>query len=313
MKSTLITLSLALTSLFAFGQKQQDIESIKAMCGCYEVDFQYVETFAPKATYEFHDRYVANALEWVGLVEETPNKLSLQHILVMRDTIALKHWRQDWIFENQELYSFQGDELWNFETLASNDVEGQWTQKVYQVDDAPRYEGNATWIHADGKHYWESTVDAPLPRREYSKRDDYNVLERTNRHEITDEGHVHEQDNTKIRRRSGKDRVLVHEKGMNMYKKVDDSRCQAAADWWQENQAFWSDVRTAWGEIFARQQDLKFATKVDDQRLYEVLFPLSEELMADGSYDSEEGLTRIRETITRYITSPADTEVAAGK
>jgi len=313
MKNTLITLSLAFVSLVAFGQKQQDIESIKAMCGCYEVDFQYAETFAPKATYEFHDRYVANALEWVGLVEESPNKLSLQHILVMRDTMALKHWRQDWIFENQELFSFQGDELWNFETLAGDDVQGQWTQKVYQVDDAPRYEGNATWIHADGKHYWESTVDAPLPRREYTKRDDYNVLQRTNRHEITNEGHLHEQDNAKVRRRSGKDRVIAYEKGMNVYKKVDDSRCQAAADWWQENQAFWGDVRTAWGEIFSQQQDFKFATKVDDQRLYEMFYPLNEELMAGGEYDSKAGLPRIREVLNRYVTSPADTKVAAGK
>ncbi|MGB3590010.1 MAG: DUF6607 family protein [Tunicatimonas sp.] len=313
MKNTLITLSLALTSLAAYGQKEQDVQSIKDMCGCYEVDFQYVETFAPSAKYEFHDRYVANALEWVGLIEESPDKLSLQHILVMMDTMALKHWRQDWHFENQDLYTFQGDELWNFETLSNDGVQGQWTQKVYQVDDAPRYEGNATWIHADGKHYWESTVDAPLPRREYTKRDDYNVLQRTNRHEITDEGHLHEQDNAKIRRHNAKDRVLVHEKGMNMYKKVDDSRCQAAADWWQENQAFWADVRTAWNEVFTQQQDFKFATKVGDRRLYEMLFPLNKELMADGSYDSEAGLSRIRETIASYITSPADTEVAAGK
>lgn len=313
MKNTLVTLSLALTSLFAFAQKQQDIKSIKAMCGCYEVDFQYAETFANSAKYEFHDRYVAKALEWVGLIEESPNKLSLQHILVMRDTMALKHWRQDWVFENQELYAFQGDELWNFETLANSNVQGQWTQKVYQVDDAPRYEGNATWIHEDGKHYWESTVDAPLPRREYTKRDDYNVLQRTNRHEITDEGHVHEQDNAKVRRRSGKDRVLAYEKGMNVYKKVDDSRCQAAADWWQENQDFWSDVRTAWSEVFSQQQDITFATKVDDQRLYEVLFPLNQELVADGEYNSEEGLSHIRKVLNRYVAYPAEEEVAAGK
>ncbi len=313
MKNTLLTFSLILISLLALGQKQQDIQSIKAMCGCYEVDFQYAETFAPKATYEFHDRYIANALEWVGLVEESENKLSLQHILVMRDTIALKHWRQDWVFENQELYSFKGDELWNFEKLPSDQVQGQWTQKVYQVDDSPRYEGNATWIHADGKHYWESTVDAPLPRREYSKRDDYNVLQRNNRHEITSEGHVHDQDNTKVRRRNGKDRILVYEKGINAYKKVDDSRCQAAADWWQDNQPFWTDVRTVWDEIFSRQQNLKFATKVDDRRLYEVLFPLNFELMAKGTYDSEAGQSRIREAIERYVTFPTETEVATGQ
>ena len=27
------------------------------------------------------------------------------------------------------------------------DVRGQWTQKVYQVDDSPRYEGSSTWVH----------------------------------------------------------------------------------------------------------------------------------------------------------------------
>ncbi|MEM9829254.1 MAG: DUF6607 family protein [Bacteroidota bacterium] len=313
MKNTIFTLSFILITVVSFGQKQQDIKSIKAMCGCYEVSFQYAETFTPSANYEFHDRYVAGALEWVGLAEETPDKLSLQHILVMRGTMALKHWRQDWIFENQNLYTFQGDELWNFKILASEDVKGQWTQKVYQVDDSPRYEGNATWIHADGKHYWESTADAPLPRREYTHRDDYNVLQRTNRHEITDEGHVHEQDNAKVRRRSGKDRIIVYEKGMNVYKKVDDSRCQAAADWWQENQTFWCDVRTVWDEIFAQHQDLKFATKVDDRRLYELLFPLNGELMASGSYDSQTGLPLIRKAIERYVTHPNENEVATGE
>jgi hypothetical protein len=290
----------------------QDREAIKAQCGCYEVDFRYAETFAPSAKYEFHDRYQASALEWVGLIEDSPEKISIQHILVMRDTMALKHWRQDWHYENADLYTFAGDNVWHYENVPTDQTQGQWTQKVFQVDDAPRYEGRATWVHADGRHYWESTVDAPLPRREYTHRDDYNVLQRTNHHEITDEGHLHEQDNVKIRRQNGKDRVLVHEKGINTYRRVDDARCQAATDWWQQNHAFWADVRTVWGGVFDRQETLHVQEKIDDERLYERLFPLNDELVAeDGSYDSEQGLPRIQEVVTAFVTPPAD--LAAGE
>ena len=58
-------------------------------------------------------------------------------------------------------------------------AKGTWTQKVFQVDDSPRYEGYATWVHVDGRHYWDSQTDGPLPRREYSKRSDYNVSKKT--------------------------------------------------------------------------------------------------------------------------------------
>ena len=231
----------AISVLFSaplLAQKKQDKEAIKAQCGCFEVSFQYAETFSPSAKYEFHDRYKASALEWVGLVEESADDLVIQHILVLNDTFAMKHWRQDWHYENQELYTFAGDNVWNYETLPGKSTQGQWTQKVYQVDDGPRYEGSATWIHEDGRHYWESTVDAPLPRREYTHRDDYNVLRRTNHHEITEAGHQHEQDNAKIRRKSGKERLLTYEKGINTYQRVDDARCQVAADWWKKNEAF---------------------------------------------------------------------------
>ena len=57
----------------------------------------------------------------------------------------------------------------------------------------------------------ESEADAPLPRREYTKRNDYNVLKRINRHEIKDFGWVHEQDNLKILRENS-DNLLLKKK-----------------------------------------------------------------------------------------------------
>src|SRR3546814_951309 len=48
---------------------------------------------------------------------------------------------------------------------------------------------------------WTSDLTArPLPRREYTKRDDYNVLIGINRHTITPNGWTHEQFNTKVLR-----------------------------------------------------------------------------------------------------------------
>ena len=91
--------------------------------------------------------------------------------------------------------------LFRIKKLDKKDVKGQWTQKVFQVDDSPRYEGSGYWVHLDQKSYWENTTSAPLPRREYTKRNDYNVTERGNRQEITSTGWVHDQNNKKIIRK----------------------------------------------------------------------------------------------------------------
>src|SRR5690606_2251379 len=124
---------------------------------------------------------------------------------------------------------------WRYTEIPGAEAKGAWTQKVYQVDDGPRYEGVATWVHVDGKHFWENTTYAPLPRRDATKRRDYNVMKRKNRHEITNFGWVHEQDNEKIVRSDSGDQLLVKEKGWNTYTKVADEKCAGARDWWDEN------------------------------------------------------------------------------
>ena len=171
------------------------------------------------------------------------------------------------------------------EEKTDDDVEGQWTQKVYQVDDSPRYEGSATWVHVDGKSYWENTTTAPLPRREYTKRSDYNVTLRGNRHEITQYGWLHDQDNAKVIREKGQDDViLAHEKGYNTYVKVEDSRCQAAQDWWKANFDKWATVRAKWDEVYGRDKDLVLEEKVDNKVLYKHLF--DEEMTAEKDIDT---------------------------
>ena len=279
-KSLYLSAVMALTCGLGFSQdkKQQDIKSIKSMCGCYEVKFNFAETFQyakDSATYKPSQTKHESALEWVELVEDTPNKIVMQHLLIVSDDMIIKHWRQDWLYENTDLYLFDKNTSWKYKKLDKKAVKGQWTQKVYQVDDSPRYEGTATWVHVDGQDYWANVTDAPLPRREHTKRNDYNVLKRRNIHEITATGWNHEQDNDKlIRDDSGKDVLLAQEKGMDVYTKVADSKCLAGQKWWKENSALWKNVRDKWQTLFERNKNLNLEAKVEKKALYSLLFDL---------------------------------------
>ncbi|PBJ13789.1 DUF6607 family protein [Flavobacterium sp. ACN6] len=279
-KSLFLSAVMALTCGLGFSQdkKQQDIKSIKSMCGCYEVKFNFTETFSyPKdtLTYKPSETKHESALEWVELLEDTPNKIVMQHLLIVSDDMIIKHWRQDWLYENTDLYSFDKGTSWKYKKLDKKTVKGQWTQKVYQVDDSPRYEGSSTWVHVDGKDYWENVADAPLPRREQTKRNDYNVLKRRNIHEITATGWNHEQDNDKlIRDDAGKDVLLAQEKGFDVYTKVPDIKCIAGQKWWAANNVIWKNVRDKWQTLFDRHKDLNLEAKVDRKALYSLLFDL---------------------------------------
>lgn len=279
MKRSLLFIALLAigTGLNAQNKKKQDQKAIKDMCGCYEVTFNFAETFE----YSGDSTYVPSpvkhdkGLEWVQLVDDSKDKISLQHLLIVgpkEHPYIVKHWRQDWEYENTDLYEFDHDNKWTYKKLPKSSIKGQWTQKVFQVDDSPRYEGSASWVHVDGKSYWENTTSAPLPRREYTQRSDYNVTTRRNHHEITQNGWIHEQDNDKVIREDNKeDIVLAQEKGFNTYVKVDDSKCKAAQDYWSKNKNKWALVRAKWDEVFSRNTDLELKEKVDNKVLFKYL------------------------------------------
>lgn len=258
-------------------QNKKDVEAIKSMCGCYEVTFRYAETFqyGADSTYVPSKSSRSKALEWVELIEDNKKKLVLQHLLVVgkRDKQhVIKHWRQDWIYQNTDLLKYIKDNEWSSYSLPKSAVKGQWTQKVYQVDDSPRYEQTATWVHVDGKSFWESEADAPMPRREQEIRNDYNVLLRRNRHEITNYGWLHQQDNDKVLRRDDKDDlVIAQERGYNTYKKVADEKCKAAQEFWQKNKEKWALVRDRWEKAFQQKGNLKVQEKIKGKTLYEHL------------------------------------------
>ena len=264
-------------TIYSQSKKSKDIQSIKSMCGCFEIEFNFAETFvfSEKEGYQKSKTYKARALEWGQLILDEKNKISIQHLLIVGSKqfpSVVKHWRQDWIYQNTDLYLYDKNDKWSYISLDKKDVKGQWTQKVFQVDDSPRYEGSASWIHQDGKSYWENTTPAPLPRREFSKRSDYNVTIRGNRHEITNDGWVHDQDNKKIQKEDDSQFVLAHEKGYSTYTKVPDSECKAAVDWWDKNGYKWKMVRDKWDIIYSSNKDLTLKPTVDDKKLYSYLF-----------------------------------------
>ena len=256
-------------------QKKQDIEAIKKMCGCFEIDFKFSETFqfSNDSNYSKSKNYNAKALEYAMLIKDEKNHISIQHLLVMGNYV-IKHWRQDWIYQNKDFLKYDGNTNWKYITKTKKDVKGQWTQKVFQVDDSPRYEGSATWVHVDGKSYWENSSYAPLPRREYTKRNDYNIMIRGNRHEITKYGWLHDQDNFKVVKdlESDSEVIIASEKGMNKYTKVDESKCNEAKKWWDENNQKWSFVLNKWNSIYSKKDDISLRQTVENKPLFSFLF-----------------------------------------
>ena len=256
-------------------QKKKDIEAIKEMCGCFEIDFNFAETFqySNDSNYKKSNNYNSKALEYAKLIKDEKGHISIQHLLVM-GSYVIKHWRQDWIYENEDLLKYDADNTWKKISKTKKEVKGQWTQKVFQVDDSPRYEGTSSWVHIDGKSFWENTSYAPLPRREYTKRNDYNIMIRGNRHEIVNYGWIHDQDNKKVIRdnKQNKEYEIAAEKGFNKYVKVDDSKCIEAAEWWNENSKKWAFVREKWNSIYSKNKTLSLKKSIDKKPLYSYLF-----------------------------------------
>ena len=309
MKKVLIILTvLATTFTQAQEKKELDKAAIKSMCGCYDVSFDFAETFThtKDESYEPSPVKRTGGLEWVELLEDSEDKIVMQHLLIVghEEQFIIKHWRQDWEFENQQFYMFDADAVWNPVVKTSEETKGQWTQRVFQVDDSPRYEGSASWVHVDGKSFWENTTDAPLPRREFSIRDDYNVMKRTNRHEIISSGWIHDQDNSKLLRTEGEDDLLLAgEKGINVYTKIDDEKCLTAQEWWKSNKGYWADVRSIWDEVFASKKVLKINFKIEDKIMFQRLFALGDDVAKEKKYKSKKVIPQIREIIQLHMKS----------
>ena len=257
---------------------EKDRAAILAMAGEYEVTFKFMETVAIGKDYELKKPYLAEATEIVFLVKDSPKNIILQHVLWLEDLErVVKHWKQEWRFEDKILHEFIGDNTWSRRELSDEEVSGTWTQKVYQVDDSPRYESYGRWSHEGGMSSWQgSKTRRPLPRREYTKRADYEIMMAVNRHTITPTGWVHEQDNFKKVSKTGE--ILCREVGLNDYERTDLVDFTKAKDYWTQNSSYWGFVSSIFDKkMKSAGPTFSLHKEVNGSPLYRALFEVIKE------------------------------------
>lgn len=253
-----ILLCTLLSASFAFCAEppERDRKAILSMAGTHAVTFEFHETAAIAPGYKLKSKpYKETATEVVIVVEDSPRRITLQNLLVVPGKEGkphvIKHWAQIWTWQDTELLDYCGseeDHVWSKIKLTPEQAEGTWSQLVTNIDDTPRYEGYGKWVHENGESFWQSgPTRRPLPRREYSTRDDYDYLTVTNRHALTPNGWLHYQDNRKVVDREGEEkRVLCYESGLNTYTRTESADAAVALAWWKENGPFWDGVRNFW-------------------------------------------------------------------
>lgn len=278
-----------------------DRRSILAMAGEFRVRFFFDETAALAPGYTPHAAQRTGGTELVEVVEDSGKTIVLQHILVMtmgEDVHVIKHWRQDWHFEPTDLLRYRGRGRFEHEAVAVDVARGAWSQAVHEVDDGPRYTGIGRWTHADGVDAWTSDLTLrPLPRREYSKRTDYQALEAINRHTLTPGGWVHEQDNTKIViTADGQHHALARERGINSYTRTSDVDFAPGRAYWSKTKAYWAQVRDAWARGSAAKPAFVLEPDPDAEPRINELFG-----QADRAGNGEQvPLTEIEDVLIHY-------------
>lgn len=288
---------------------ERDRQAILSMAGEYEVDFKFEETVVLQSAYQRQDAYRSAGYETVVVVADDGHFLSLQHLLVSKDGAHVtKHWRQDWHYMADERLEFSEVKTWRMRPLAQR--QGVWTQCVYEVNDAPRYCGSGAWQHGAQASTWTSDHSwRPLPRREYTRRDDYNALRVINRHTITASGWTHEQDNTKLKREGeALDHAIAREVGFNDYRRIDGFDFRPAYDYWARTQDYWRRVREQWQNRIAMGQGIALNTAISGMELIVPLFQQAEQVRR-GEEISDETLDA---TFSRWTRQPRQTLAHTG-
>lgn len=295
---------------------ERDRRAILAMAGEFRTSFDFIETVGFTADHEPAQPYQSWATETVDLIEDAGERIVLQHIIVMefiddegnvQGPVVQKHWRQEWVYQDTSVHAFRGKDTWSEETFTEDAVAGRWSQAVFQVDDSPRYEALGGWVHHAGYSAWTSDETwRPLPRRESSVRDDYDVLIGTNRHTITPIGWVHEEENLKAvldddGSISGDQAFLARELGVNRYESITGFDFSASDSYWAATADFWSDVRDEWQRIYAANARFSLQTPAGAMPLFMPMFSYAAELEQGGDYNGEEGQRFIRETLADYL------------
>ncbi len=255
-----------------------DRRAILAMAGEYRVGFAFDEVTSLRPGYEIKKPLRSGAEEWVEVIEDSGTHIALQHTLVTPEGEVVKHWRQDWDYQPTVTWRYIGNETWERRAVSESERKQAWVQTVWQVDDSPRYSGIGQWIHDGNNSIWTSdTTWRPLPRRESTTRNDYDVMVGINRHEIAADGWTHLQDNLKLDTKAAPDqKYITREFGANRYVKVKDYDFKPGREYWARTKDFWTQVRVAWAERFAKAGRITVKKEVDGSRMSNEMFEAAE-------------------------------------
>ena len=293
-------------------KKQKDRLAILAMQGPYRASFDFLESVGYQNDYTPPRPYQSWGTEYVYVIEDDEDFISLQHILVMfmsnekqeiQGPFVIKHWRQDWKFENSRFIEYMGQDTWGARQFKKSEVEGTWTQAVFQVDDSPRYESFGQWEHEGGVSTWESMKTwRPLPRREFSVRDDYDALVGTNRHTITPNGWVHEERNFKAKGSNGVvAKIIAQELGFNRYERIEDHDFSSGDKYWENTGVFWALVREQWNGIFREKESFSISRADDGSSMLFSMMALANLVDSGELSDEKEIKKEINQRFKRYV------------
>lgn len=276
---------------------ERDRRAILAMAGTYRVTFDFLEvaSYGP-------DRpapYQSWGTEKIYVDRDSGNLISLVHILEMRvldehgkvsEPMVTKHWRQDWQYEPATIVEYRGHNRWERRKLDPRHTRGMWSQTVYQVDESPRYASIGRWEHNSSSFstWLSGETWRPLPRREWSMRDDYQALIGTNRHTIHPTGWTQEENNLKAvltpaRQLDDTQPFRGREYGFARYERIKDFDFAAADEYYEKTKAFWNQVRSRWNEVFDKRGHASLRGPVDKLGLFHPLFAQADAIVEDAS------------------------------
>ncbi len=291
---------------------ERDRRAILAMAGPYRVSFDFLEVLRFDPALKPDAPYQSWGTEYVFVAEDRGEVIALQHILVMRmrleggkvsEPSVVRHWRQEWRFEPQTLLVYQGANTWVRRAVAAEERRGAWSQSVLQVDDSPRYAASGRWEHGDSNSTWiGGETWRPLPRREFSVRNDYDVLVGTNRHTITPGGWVQEENNLKLALdETGRARArmpyLAREYGVARYERIRDYDFSEGTRYFERTEPFWAEVRGAWRELEGRDGRFTLRAPVDKGQLFLPFFEYAGKLADGALLNREEARAFIQRTL----------------
>lgn len=254
--ATVAVAQVAAPALAPANSFERDRQAILAQTGQYRVRFDMRENVSFQTGYEPLEEKLSGGTEIVRVVYDQGDKISLQHILVMThggQTMVIKHWRQDWVYQPQSVLTYAGPNEWTLSPVSAEDRAGAWSQTVWQTDDSPRYGGVGRWTYDNNLTAWTSNDTwRPLARRDAVRNPVYDRYLGTNRHVLKPEGWVHLQDNVKMSGRNGAPVAIVQEDVVNTYNLSDAYNPAPGDEYWAATKTYWAAVRAKWDEVIAR-------------------------------------------------------------